>query len=101
MLQMIELGAYGIELGAGADLGSGGRFERPLDFGQLQVEGVLTVFGPLDFGRRARQIFLGGDVGELTLVRLLSRAIERGADFRDARAKRVVLRAELLVVLLE
>ena len=50
---------------------------------------------------RTRQIFLGGDVRKLALMRFLARAVERGADLGDARAQRVVIGAELLVFLFE
>jgi len=46
----------------------------------------LATFGAFDLGGGARQILLGGDVGELALMRFLASAIERGADLRDAGA---------------
>src|SRR6185369_8003385 len=82
-------------------LRAGRGFERARDFGELEIERILAIFVALDLGRGARQIFLGRDVRELTLVRLLAGAVERGAHFRDPRAQGIVVGAELFVLFFE
>ncbi len=91
VLGVLATGARVVQLGARFGLGACGFGDRAIDLAELAVERRTAGGRALLLIEGAREIFLGGHVSELALVRALARLVERGADLRQPRAQGVVL----------